>query len=670
MLTTVEKLIFALLVLSTLVAFFHPVIRRLQIIRQGRPLFRRDNLACRVFRMLSLVLLQRCSLRNERVATGLVHAGLFYAALTFDTMTVNHTFEGFIANFSLFGHGGFAAAVSFLIDVMALIVLFATVYLGLRRFILRPQALRTSAADSAVIYFFLAATTLSYLFFEASQIAAFPELPRLSFLGPPLSRFLFGGAGGNIGFQVIARVSWWVHLIIVYAFIAYVPHSKYFHMFAGPVNLIFKRKESPAEIEPVDLEKAEIYGVEKVTDLTWKDLLDTFACIECGRCQDVCPAFASGKPLSPKMIIYNLERHLLHSYRQLRQGERKELPKLVPAIITPDEIWTCTTCGACMHVCPMEIEHLPKVFGLRQSQVLMESQFPAELNSFFRNLETNANPWGIGFARRAEWAEKEDVPRAAELNEVDLLLFVGCAGSFDEVGQAITRSLVRLLRQAGINFAILGEEEKCCGDAARRLGNEYLFQLLARQNLQLFAKYRVRRILVFCPHGYHTLKYEYPRLIPIFTDLSSSEREFLTTIEVLSHLELLNFLVKDGKLHFKESAQIITLHDSCYFGRHHQLTSEPRVLLKSVAGVKIKELRQHGEHSFCCGAGGGLMWTEEKIGERINRVRSRQVAQSGAEKVITTCPFCLTMIRDGLKDLGEENLRAVEISQFLASNLP
>ncbi len=669
MLSTTEKLIFALILLGTLVAFFHPVIRRIQIIGRGRPLPRSDNLGRRIVRMLNRVLLQRCALRNERVVTGLVHAGLFYAALTFDTMTVNHTFEGFVANFSLFGHGPAGAAVSFLIDIMALVVLFATIYLGIRRFVSRPAALRTSAADSAIIYFFLAATTLSYLFFEASQVAAFPKVHRLSFLGPPLSRFLFGGAGDSLQLQATARLAWWVHLIIVYAFIAYVPHSKYFHMFAGPANLIFKRKESPAEIQPLDLEKTEIYGVEKAADLTWKDSLDAFACIECGRCQDVCPAFATGKPLSPKMIIYNLERHLLRSYRQLRRGERGELPNLVPGIIAPDEIWTCTTCGACMHVCPVEIEHLPKVFGLRQSQVLMESQFPAELNSFFRNLETNGNPWGIGFARRAEWAEKENIPLAAELNEVELLLFVGCAGSFDETGQAVARSLVRLLRQAGIKFAILGEEEKCCGDAARRLGNEYLFQLLARQNLELLAKYRVRRILVFCPHGYHTLKYEYPRLLHLFTDLPASEREFLQTIEVVSHLELFNSLVKEKKLRFKESAEVVTLHDSCYFGRHHQLTSEPRKLLKSVPGVKIRELRQHGEHSFCCGAGGGLMWTEEKIGERINRVRSREVARSGAAKAITTCPFCLTMIRDGLKDLGEEDLQVVEISQFLASNL-
>lgn len=669
MLSSTEKLLFALLVLITLAAFFHPVIRRIQIIRQGRPLLRSDKLGHRLVRMLSRVLLQRCALRNERVATGIIHAGLFYAALTFDTMTVNHSLEAFIANFSLFGHGWVGQVISFLIDVMALIVLIATLYLAWRRFISRPAGLKTSAADSAIIYFFLVATTLSYLFFEASQVATHPEAHRLSFLGPPLSRFLFGPKDAGFNLPGIARLSWWVHVIIVYAFIAYVPHSKYFHMFAGPVNLIFKRQQSPAEIEPSDLEKTEIYGLEKAADLTWKDALDAFACIECGRCQDVCPAFASGKPLSPKMIIYNLERHLLASYHQLRRRGRDELPKLVPEVITPEEIWSCTTCGACMHVCPVEIEHLPKIFGLRQSQVLMESQFPAELNSFFRNLEINSNPWGIGFARRGEWAEKEDLPRAAELKEVELLLFVGCAGSFDEMGQAVARSLVRLLRNAGLKPAILGEEEKCCGDAARRLGNEYLFQMLARQNMELFAQYQVRKILVFCPHGYHTLKYEYPRLLPLFADLPASQREFLKTTEVVSHLELLPSLLKEGKLRLKEAAQVVTLHDSCYFGRHHRLISEPREILKSVPGVKIKELGQRAEHSFCCGGGGGLMWTEEKIGERINRLRSREIARSGAEKVITTCPFCLTMLRDGLKEIAEEKVQAMEISQFLASCL-
>ncbi len=669
MLSSIEKVIFSLIILITIIAFFYPVYKRYLIIRQGQPLARRDKLGRRIGRMLSRVLLQRCSLRNERLLTGFIHAAFFYAALTFDTMTVNHTLEGFSTRLSLFGHGVARTVVSFMIDLMAVIVLVATLYFWGRRFLLRPQALRTTPLDSAIIYSFLMATTLSYLFFEACAATAHPEEIRLSFLGPFLSRLFFGSSSSFINIGFFYRLSWWLHIVIVYAFIAYVPHSKYFHMFAGPINLIFHREKSPGEIDPLDFEKQEIYGVEKVIDLSWKDCLDSFACIECGRCQDTCPAYLSGKPLSPKMIIFNLEKHLLSSYQALRRNEREKLPNLVPEIIKPEEIWTCTSCAACMHVCPVEIEHLPKIFGLRQSQVLMKSDFPSELHSFFRNLETNANPWGIGFSRRAEWAEKERVPRIADNPEAEILLFVGCAGSFDEAGQSIAKSIVKVLRQAGINFVILGEEEKCCGDSARRLGNEYLFQTLARMNLEAFSRYRIKKILTFCPHGYHTLKDEYPKLLGLFNDIPDKEKEFLAKIEVVSHLEFLNSLIREKRLKFKPEERKVTLHDSCYYSRHHGLTDEPRRLLKSIPGISLIELPRNREHSFCCGAGGGLMWTEEKLGERINRIRSKEIASVETKTVITTCPFCLTMLRDGLKEIGQEDYSVYEISQFLSTLL-
>lgn len=669
MLSGSEKIIFSLLILITIIAFFYPVSKRYLIVRQGQPLARTNRLGRRLGRMLSRVLLQRCSLRNERPRTGLIHAGFFYAALTFDAMTVNHTLEGFSTHLSLFGQGIVRTIVSFMIDLMAIIVLLATLYFCLRRFLLRPKALRTTPLDSALIYSFLMATTLSYLFFEACTATVHSHEIRLSFLGPLLSHFLFGSTPSALNMDWLYRISWWLHIVIVYAFIAYVPHSKYFHMFAGPINLIFHREESPGEIDPLDLEKQDIFGLEKATDLSWKDCLDAFACIECGRCQDVCPAYLSGKPLSPKMIIFNLEQHLLSSYPVLRRREREKLPPLVPEIIKPEEIWTCTSCAACMHVCPVEIEHLPKIFGLRQSKVLMESDFPSELNNFFRNLETNANPWGIGFARRAEWAEKEKVPRIADNPEAEILLFVGCAGSFDELGQGIARAMVKLLRQAGVNFAILGEEEKCCGDSARRLGNEYLFQTLARQNLEAFSQYKIKKILTFCPHGYHTLKDEYPKLLRLFADIPEKEKEFLAKIQVISHLEFLNTLIKEGKLKFRPEEMKVTLHDSCYYARHHGLIDEPRKLLKTIPGISLSELPRHKEHSFCCGAGGGLMWTEEKLGERINRIRCQEIISRETKTVVTTCPFCLTMIRDGLKDLGQEDYSAYEISQFLSNFL-
>ncbi|MCX7974521.1 MAG: heterodisulfide reductase-related iron-sulfur binding cluster [Candidatus Aminicenantes bacterium] len=670
MLSLIEKIIFTLLIIVTIFAFFYPVSQKYRIIRLSRPVRERTtNLGRRFLRMFSRVLFQRCSLRNERIITGIIHAGFFYAALTFDTMTLNHTLEGFSRNFSLFGHGVVRTIVSFMIDFMALIVLMATFYFMIRRFVFKPKGLLTTSLDSIIIYIFLLSTTLSYLFFEACGATIHPEETRLSFLGPFLSGLLFDQNLPSSNLTLLYRFSWWLHIIIVYAFIAYVPHSKYFHMFAGPINLIFHRQESPGVIEPLDLEKEEIFGLEKASDLTWKDCLDAFACIECGRCQDVCPAFISAKPLSPKMIIFNLEKHLLSFYPVIKRREKDKLPSLIPTVIKPEEIWTCTSCAACMHVCPVEIEHLPKIFGLRQNKVLMEGNFPPELNNFFRNLETNANPWGIGFTQRTEWAEKEKVPLITDHPEAEILLFVGCAGSFDDRGQGIVKAVVKILRHAKVNFAILGEEEKCCGDAARRLGNEYLFQMLARYNLETFIRYKIKKILIFCPHGYHTLKYEYPKLLRIFTDIPEKEKESLAQIEVISHLEFFVSLLQKGKIKLNGQDSKVTLHDSCYFARHHGLIKEPRELLKHIPRLSIEELPRSKDHSFCCGAGGGLMWTEEKIGERINRLRAQEIASTRAKTVVTTCPFCLTMIHDGLKDLGREDIHLYEISQLIANLL-
>lgn len=670
MLSFLEKIIFVLLILATLYAFFYPVSQKYFIIRQGRPLpGRTNNFGRRLGRMVSRVLIQRCSLRNERPITGIVHATFFYAALSFDLMTLNHTLEGFSSRLSLWGHGAGQRIISFMIDVMAMVVLAATLYFLMRRFIFKPKGLQTTPLDSIIIYFFLFSTTLSYLFYEACGAIVIPEKTRLSFLGLRLANLFFGQNPDHSHLSTLFHFSWWLHIIIVYAFIAYVPHSKYFHMFAGPINLLFHRETSPGEIEPLNLEKEENFGIDKASDLTWKDCLDAFACIECGRCQDVCPAFMSGKPLSPKMIIFNLENHLLELAPVLKHQEKNELPPLIPHVIRPEEIWSCTSCAACMHVCPVEIEHLPKIFGFRQYKVLMEGDFPSELNNFFRNLETNANPWGIGFARRAEWAQQEDVPLISENPQAELLLFVGCASSYDELGQGIARAMVKILRQAGVNFAILGEEEKCCGDSARRLGNEYLFQVLARQNLEAFSRYNFKKILVFCPHGYHTLKFEYPKLLNLFTDLSNRERQRLAQIEVISHLEFFNDLRRKGKIKLKDRKEKVIFHDSCYYARHHGLIKEPRELLKAIPGISLQELPHSKEHSLCCGAGGGLMWTEERLGERINHLRTKEIISTSGQTIVTSCPFCLTMIRDGLKDLGHDEMKIYEISQFLASAL-
>jgi Fe-S oxidoreductase len=672
MLPAWEKAIFVLVILATSYAFARPVYLRYRIVRRGRPERRLDGIGGRLADTLTKVFLQKCTLKNERPFTGLMHVFIFYSALTFDTMTVNHTLEGFIDGFYLFGRTGFGLFFSLLTDIMAVAVLIGVAFFIVRRFVIRPKAYQTTPADSALIYFFLIAVTLSYMYFEVFAIARHPEPARFSFLGKYLAGHLL--APDLTGAQLDAHfhAAWWLHILLVYGFIAYVPYSKYFHMFTGPLNVFFRSPDSSRRLPPLDIEKAEVFGVEKTADFTWKDDLDALACMECGRCQDACPASTSGKPLSPKMIVLNLEKRLLAERRALLGGRRDDLTPLFPDTYTEGEIWTCTTCGACQHVCPVEIEHIRKIVGVRQAEVLMQSRFPQELNAFFRNMETNSNPWGIGFAKRADWAAGLDVPVMAEKKSADVLLWVGCAGSYDEQGSEIARAMVTLLKKAGMDFGILGTEEKCCGDSARRLGQEYLFQTLAAENLGLFLNYQVKKVLTFCPHGYNTFKNEYPGLLPLLATFTEAERARLAQIEVVPHVRWISDSLREGKLGLKAgggSTPSLAYHDPCYLGRHNGIVREPREVLTRLGRGAIVELKKNREHSFCCGAGGGMMWTEENLGRRINHLRTEEVILSGAGAAATSCPFCLNMLRDGLKDKERADIQVKDIAQLVAESL-
>jgi Fe-S oxidoreductase/nitrate reductase gamma subunit len=670
MLTSLEKVIFVFIIMATFLAFAFPVFYRFRVIRSGLPEKRLDKILKRIKNALAKVFLQKCTLKNERLFTGFMHVFIFYGALTFDTATINHILEGLFENFFIFGQSNFGLFFSLIVDIFAILVLIAVIFLIIKRYIIRPKAYATSLLDSGMIYFFLITVTFSYLYFEIFAIANHPQTERLAFLGTYFGNMLRNSGLSYSFLSAHLKISWWLHILIVFSFIAYVPHSKYFHMFTSPFNLFFRSHQPLGQLTPLDIEKAEVFGVEKASDFTWKDLLDAFTCMECGRCQDVCPAFASEKPLSPKMIIFNLKNHLRQEGKKLIKNKRDELEPLMKGIYHEGEIWTCTTCGACMHVCPVEIEHIPKIVGVRRSQVLMESKFPPELNLFFRNVETNSNPWGIGFASRADWAKELNIKLISEHPESEYLYWVGCAGSFDEEGIKITKAMVSIMNKAGIDFAVLGTEEKCCGDSARRLGNEYLFQMLAGENIELFKKYKIKKIIVTCPHGYNIFKNEYSRILDLLPTLSAEEREDLQKIEVIHHVQLINNLIKEDRLPFKPKKEsLFTYHDSCYLGRHNGIIDEPRQVLSRLSQKKIVELKNNREHSFCCGAGGGLMWTEESLGKRINHLRTDEVILSQAEVAATSCPFCLTMLQDGLKDKENTEMKVKDIAQLVAESL-
>ena len=665
MLSVPGKIIFALILIAAAAGFLIPVYKRIKIIRSGLPDKRFEHLGKRIWDALTKILFQRCTLRSERIASGFMHVFIFYSALTFDTMTVNHTLEGFIPDFYLFGSGNFGLFFSLLVNIMAVLVLIGIAFFAFRRYIVKPKAYRTTPIDSAIIYIALSAVTISYMYFEIFSIAAHEGTGRLSYLGMALGKAFNVSAMGEAAVHSHLMISWWLHILLVLGFIVYVPHSKYFHMFAGSFNVLVRSRSPLGELPSLDLENVEIFGVEKALDYTWKDLTDAFACMECGRCQDVCPAFASEKPLSPKMIIYNLKKHLLSNAGQIIKKDREGLSALMKDTFSDGEMWTCTTCGACMNVCPVEIEHIPKIVGVRQGQVLMESKFPQELNNFFRSMETNSNPWSIGFSTRADWTEGLNVKLIKENPDADYLYWVGCAGSFDEQGKQISRAVVKLLQKAGINFAILGIEEKCCGDSVKRLGNEYLFQMMAAENIALFRAYNVKKIIVSCPHGYKTLAHEYNSLLDILPDLSDEDKKAVRSIEVIHHVQLLQNLIAEGRLQPEGRPAKLTYHDSCYLGRHNNIIEEPRAILDRLSSGKITELANNRKHSFCCGAGGGLMWTEESLGTRVNHMRTDEILASGSDVVATSCPFCLTMLQDGLNDKDRPDIKVKDIAQLV-----
>ncbi|WP_251197698.1 heterodisulfide reductase-related iron-sulfur binding cluster [Anaerotardibacter muris] len=456
------------------------------------------------------------------------------------------------------------------------------------------------------------------------------------------------------------QIIWWGHLVLAFAFLAFFTYSKMAHVLFIPGNYYYRSLKPAGTLEPIDFEDEELetMGVRTLEEYTWKDLLDAQACIKCGRCQENCPAYLSGKELSPmrfiqNMAAQNLERGkiLLKVPEDARTEEQQTLLEegVVGTVISEEALWQCTTCRSCSEECPARVVHPEKDIKARTYQVCMESAFPPEAQQTFRNLETNGNPWGIGWQKRTEWTKDLDVPTIEENPNAEYLYWPGCSGAYDARSRKVSTAFVQLMKQAGVDFAILGNAEKCCGDSARRLGNEYVYYMLAQENIETLKQAGVKKIVTQCPHCLQALSVDYPQMGGNF--------------EVLHHSELLAQLIAEGKLKAGscEYAQV-TYHDSCYLGRYHGQYDAPRNVLKQGAGAQLVEMERNESKSFCCGAGGGHMWLEEPQGTKINDMRAEQALQTKADALVTACPFCLTMLTDGVaahdsqmpvKDLAE-----------------
>ena len=458
------------------------------------------------------------------------------------------------------------------------------------------------------------------------------------------------------------HLSYAVHILIVGAFGNYVPMGKHLHLIGAMPNVFFRKLEPDGSLYPIDLEdeEAESFGVGRVEELSWKQLLDTYACTECGRCQHYCPAYNTGKPLNPMMIIHKIKDQIRvkgeHSLREGNDDADEVIPMLTGSVITREELWSCTTCGACVANCPVFIEHVDTIVDMRRYLALTEADMPIEVSRTFRNMENNSNPWGISSSYRSDWADGLDIPLMGDLEEKpDYLFWVGCAGSFDDRQKKVSRAFAKIMREADVSFAILGNEEGCTGDPARRIGNEYLYWMLATANIEVLNSYEVTKIVTTCPHCFHTIGKEYPQLGGHY--------------EVVHHTELLNELIADGRIKMRGTGHMkVTYHDSCYANRWVGEYDNARDALSSVPGIELVEMDLNKKQSFCCGAGGGRMWMEEHIGKRVNIERTDQALAVKPDAIAVACPFCMTMFDDGLKN-RDSDIPLMDLAEIVANNL-
>jgi Fe-S oxidoreductase len=437
----------------------------------------------------------------------------------------------------------------------------------------------------------------------------------------------------------------------------YLPHSKHMHILTAIPNCFFRRLEKPNTQPREEFVTGSTFGVACVDRYSWKDLLDSFSCTECGRCQKVCPASITGKPLNPRAVVHDIKINLLENGRLLKQGKPARIPLIGEegeGSVSEESIWGCTTCGACMEACPVFIEQMPKIIQMRRHLVETEARFPEELLNLFENMEGRSNPWGIAPTERTKWCSQLEV-KPFEKGTTEYLFYIGCAGSFDSRNKHVSLAMAQLLDKAGVSWGILGKDEKCCGDSVRRLGNEFVFDKMARENVAVFTERGVKKVITQCPHCFSTLKNDY--------------RQYGLELEVIHHSELLRNLVQDGRLKpDTKTADFgsVVFHDSCYLGRHNDVYDAPREAILAATGAAPAEMGRSRNDAFCCGAGGGRMWMEEHSGERINLTRVREAIEQQPDTICVACPYCMTMFEDGLKDVNVEGVRVRDVAEVMA----
>ena len=564
-----------------------------------------------------------------------------------------------------FMEGNVYLGVSLLLDVGGLLVLAGVGMAAYRRYVLKPTKL-DNMLDDAVALTLIAVIIVTGFAVEGARIAATELDAHLNWAVWSPAGFVFALAFSVLGEDAVLalhRGLWWGHMLISFGAIGYVFLSfpKLAHIFASPLNMFLRSMDGKGVLKPIEItESVESFGAARIQDLTWKDLLDLDACTRCGRCQEVCPSYLTGKPLSPKKLIQELKAHLVEQgpalLRDKGDGERSAdvaCPALVDGVVSEDELWACTTCAACEEACPVFVEPISKIIAMRRNLVLEQGKIAGSAMSSLRSVQDRGHPWKGALASRMDWTSGLHVKPLSSNGAAGLLIWVGCTAADQERGMNIPVSLMKILGAAGVDVGLLGHEESCCGHFARRLGDEYLFQCQAKQNIETLQRYNVKKIVTICPHCYHTLKDEYP--------------QFGGEFEVVHHTELILQLITEGRLKFSgELNKVVAYQDPCYLGRYHGIYEAPRKILAAIPGIKVVEMPRCRSESLCCGAGGGRMWMEEEPSQRVSRLRIEDAVATKADIVVTACPFCMQMFEDAASGLElEKPLEVLDLVELL-----
>ena len=667
MLTLIEKIIFAVFVLATIYNGYWAFYKVYLVIRRGQGEPDDGEIKRRMWRAFVDWVTLRPVWRTRPISS-LFHAAVAWAFMFYFLVNFGDVVQGYFP-IKFLGTGAIGNAYRFIADVISVAGLIGMTYFLVRRFLahdphldfhdnikLHEKVLKGGLKKDSLIVGLFILFHVGFRFLGESFTIAHEGRDPYQPFASAVSALWAGLPDSTLIFW--QHASWWIALGLILAFIPYFPKSKHFHLIMAGVNFLAK-PERPAlgAMEPIDFEDESIeqFGAAKLTDLTWKGILDPYACIMCNRCQDVCPAYITGKELSPSALEINKRYYINDHVDLLASGGEEEL-NLLDYALSESALWACTTCGACVAICPVGNEPMFDILHMRRNQVLMESDFPSELQTAFTGMERTGNPWKLSASDRMNWAQGLDVPTVDENPDFEYLWWVGCAPSYDMRAQSTARAFAKILQEAGVNFAVLGNREMCCGDSARRAGNEYLFFELATQNVETLNEVKAKKIVTTCPHGLNTLAAEY--------------RAFGGEYEVIHHSQLIDELIKSGKIRpTKALDSTVTFHDPCYLGRHNGVYDEPREALSFVVSETV-EMEHNRSKSFCCGAGGAQMWKEEEHGaQAVNMKRYEEAVETGASCIAVGCPFCLTMLTDASKEAGDDGLPVKDIAELVAEAL-